>query len=277
MGPMSYSIFDETMADMTYQQIEEAARQKLPVLFPIAVIEEHGPHMCLGTDTYLTYHFCKLVKKSLSGAGIDSLIAPPYYWGINVATNGFAGTFTVKPATMVSILCDLLECFKTWGFENIFLFNFHGDFSHMLTITDAVKRAREDLGVAARFIAPDFFIRRAGLSGEEPYIIVQPTQFGKPSAYPDLHAGGSETSLMAKDFPALVNVEEARSLKSSLTAFQDLKVWERGGEEARKITPLGYCGDPSKIDLEAAEVYEEKMIGVVSKTICELLKGNSVR
>ncbi len=49
---MSYSIFQGTMADMTYQQVEEASKQRLPVLFPIAVIEEHGPHMCLGTDTY---------------------------------------------------------------------------------------------------------------------------------------------------------------------------------------------------------------------------------
>ena len=94
------------MADMTYQQIEKAAKEKLPVLFPIAVIEEHGPHMCLGTDTYLTYSFCKKIRQRLLDTGFDCLIAPPYYWGINVATNGFAGTFTVKPETMVSILCD---------------------------------------------------------------------------------------------------------------------------------------------------------------------------
>jgi creatinine amidohydrolase len=51
---MSYSIFSETMADMTYQQIETAAGEKQLVLFPIAVMEEHGPHLCTGTDTYLT-------------------------------------------------------------------------------------------------------------------------------------------------------------------------------------------------------------------------------
>jgi len=47
---MGYSIFSDTMADMTFQQIEDAAKKNIPVLFPIAVIEEHGPHMCLGTD-----------------------------------------------------------------------------------------------------------------------------------------------------------------------------------------------------------------------------------
>ena len=35
---MGYSIFQETMVDMTYQEIEQAAARKLPVLFPTAVI-----------------------------------------------------------------------------------------------------------------------------------------------------------------------------------------------------------------------------------------------
>ncbi len=270
---MSYSIFSETMADLTYPQIEKAAEQKRPVLFPIAVIEEHGPHMCLGTDTYLTYHFCKKIRKSLLDKGLDCLIAPPYYWGINIATNGFAGTFNVKPETMISLLCDLLGSLKSWGFEKIFLFNFHGDFKHSLTIIDAVKKAYVELGIGAYLIVPDFFIRRARLSGAEPYLIIQPTQPGTPSEYLDLHAGGSETSLMIKNFPELVDVDLARNLESSFTTFEDLKIWQQGGEKAKEITPSGYCGNPSEIDLEAATAFEEGMIEEVSQVIYEFLKG----
>jgi len=35
------NIFEETMAHMTYLQIEEAVREGTIVLFPIGVIEEH--------------------------------------------------------------------------------------------------------------------------------------------------------------------------------------------------------------------------------------------
>ncbi len=270
---MGYSIFSETMADMTYQQIEKAAKQKLPVLFPIAVIEEHGPHMCLGTDTYLTYHFCKKIRRSLLEMGLDSLIMPPYYWGINIATNGFAGSFSVKSETMVSVLCDLLECLKSWGFENIFFFNFHGDFKHNLTIIETAKKAHEKLGIGAYFIVSDIFVRRAGLSGDEPYIIVQTTKPETPSEYFDLHAGGSETSLMLNQFPELVNLDLARSLKSSFTTLDGLRIWRQGGEKAKEITPLGYCGNPSEIDLEGAKAFEERMIEGVSKIIFDFLKG----
>ncbi len=48
-----YSIFDETMVDMAWPQVERAAREAAIILFPIGVIEEHGPHMGLGVDTYL--------------------------------------------------------------------------------------------------------------------------------------------------------------------------------------------------------------------------------
>ena len=270
---MSYSIFSETMADMTYPQIEKAAEKKLPVLFPIAVIEEHGPHMCLGTDTYLTYNLCKKIRRGLLGMGFDCLIAPPYYWGINIATDGFAGTFTVKPATMISVLCDTLECLKSWGFEKIFLFSFHGDFKHNQAIINAAKKAYEELGIGAYFIGPDMFIRGARLSGKEPYVLVQPTQPGTPSEYLDLHSGGSETSLMVKDFPDLVNIDLARRLESSRTTFEGLKIWQQGGEKAREITPLGYLGNPSGIDLGAAEAFEKEMVEGVSKIIYDFLKG----
>lgn len=56
---MNYSIFTDTMADLDWREIENKGRQKVPVLFPLGVIEEHGPHLPLGTDIYLSYAICK--------------------------------------------------------------------------------------------------------------------------------------------------------------------------------------------------------------------------
>ncbi|KUO70269.1 MAG: hypothetical protein APF77_04340 [Clostridia bacterium BRH_c25] len=47
---MGYSIFDETMVDMAWPQIEEAVKEGAIALFPTGVIEAHGPHMGLGVD-----------------------------------------------------------------------------------------------------------------------------------------------------------------------------------------------------------------------------------
>jgi len=48
-----YSIFPETMVDMTWPEVEKAAKEGAIVLMTTAVIEEHGPHMTCGIDTYL--------------------------------------------------------------------------------------------------------------------------------------------------------------------------------------------------------------------------------
>jgi hypothetical protein len=90
------SIFHETMADMTWPEVEQAAKAKAIVLLPIAVIEEHGPHIGLGADAYLTYDACITVRSELEKRGIRAIVAPPFYWGITTSTSAFPGSFTVR-------------------------------------------------------------------------------------------------------------------------------------------------------------------------------------
>src|SRR5512144_2169051 len=47
-----YSVFRETMVDMSWPEVKKAAEADAVVILPIAVIEEHGPHLSLGIDTY---------------------------------------------------------------------------------------------------------------------------------------------------------------------------------------------------------------------------------
>ena len=44
------SIFEHTMVTDNCQQVERAWAEKQPILFPLGVIEAHGPHLPLGVD-----------------------------------------------------------------------------------------------------------------------------------------------------------------------------------------------------------------------------------
>ena len=268
---MNYSIFKDTMADMTYLEIERLIEEEAVVLFPIAVIEEHGPHLPLGTDTYLTYAVLKNIKKSLEGMGIKSVIAPPYYWGINVATGGFAGSFTVKVGTMKAVIKDTIECLEQWGFKKVYFLNMHGDFLHSKTILDITREIYESNGKMNVYdIIPQFFASLVGLEGNEVYVLVQKDEDGRnkqPQHYLDIHAGGVETSLMLAEFDELVDENKARELQSSKTTFELLRKWQRGGEEAKEVTPLGYCGDPSNISIEDAKKFILEFTSMTAKLI----------
>lgn len=263
---MNTSIFHGTMADMTYIQIENLIKQDAVVLLPIAVIEEHGPHLPLGTDTYLAYSMLKHIQDELNTSSVKSVIAPPFYWGINVATSGFPGSFTVKVDTMKAVLKDTIECLHKWGFKNVYLLNLHGDYLHSKTIVETVKEIYE-LSTENRKVynvIPEFFKTRLGLNGSEPYVLIQREEKIKTndndnnveeSPYLDIHAGGFETSFMLLEFKELVNEEVASKLDSSKTTFELLRKWQKGGVEGREVTPLGYCGNPSNIDLKSAKEF----------------------
>lgn len=51
--PGDYSVFHDAMADMTYPEIERAARNGAVALWGLGVIEQHGPHLPLATDVSL--------------------------------------------------------------------------------------------------------------------------------------------------------------------------------------------------------------------------------
>ena len=267
------SIFSGTMADMTFDEIEKYIEKEAVVLFPIGVIEEHGPHLPLGTDIYLAYSILKHTQTELSKMNITSIIAPPFYWGINVATGSFTGSFTVKEETMKVVLKDTVECLDKWGFKKVFFLNVHGDFLHCKTILDATKEMFEsDFKISTYNIIPEFFKERHELNGDEPYVLFQKDNKEsevQDSPYFDIHAGGPETSSMIVQHKDLVDLNKAKKLRSSKTTYNLFRKWIQGGDEVKEITPLGYCGDPSNINIEEAE----KDFKDYSKITAELIKS----
>ncbi len=271
-----YSIFDETMVDMAWPQVEKAAQGGAVILFPIGVIEEHGPHMGLGVDTYLAYLRCKLLRRELETRGLKALIAPPFYWGINHNTGSFSGSFTVRRETMKAVLGDTLACFKRWGFSYVFVVNNHGDGEHNLTILEAVKEARIDTGIKVYFLLSGVDAKvRFRLTGKEHYILIQPSPQTQepPPRYFDIHAGATETGVMLHYFPDQVNKELAKTLKPTNLILQDLMAWDQGWEDAKKIAPVGYFGDPASFDPEAGRQRTETSVKRMADLIENFLRG----
>jgi creatinine amidohydrolase len=258
---MGYSIFDETMVDIPWPEIEKAAEENAVVLLPTGVIEEHGPHMSLAVDIYCSCLTCKLVRQKLKAIGINALISPPYYWGINNATGAFPGSFTVRKSTMKALLHDLLTSLKNWGFSRVFNINWHGDYDHNIAILEAVKEARKDLDLDARCVVRGFDARRLGLSGKEPHVIMQPAlRFeSPPPKYLEIHAESVETGIMHRYYPNSVDIETAKKLQSTDLGLEDLMVWRHGGSDARNMTPQGYFGDPASFEKANAEEIVENL------------------
>lgn len=118
---------------------------KAGMLLPLGIIEAHGPHMDLSADILLAHLYCRLLREALANHGIQSLIAPPCYWGHAEDTARYAGTFSVKPETMKRLLADIFTSLDSWGFRKVFYVNCHGDHTHIRMIEEASEEANRTL------------------------------------------------------------------------------------------------------------------------------------
>jgi creatinine amidohydrolase len=72
------SMFKDTMVNMKWTEVEYYAGENALVLLPLGVIEEHGPHLCLGTDIMTAHIYCLAIKERLEQEGHAVVIAPPF-------------------------------------------------------------------------------------------------------------------------------------------------------------------------------------------------------
>ncbi len=218
------SIFTDTMVELTWPQVKQAAADGAIVLLPIGVIEAHGPHLDLSPDVYLAYLYCRFLKQSLAAKNIQALIAPPFYWGICEDLKNYPGTFSVRPETMKALLIDIFASLRSWGFQTVFIMNSHGDRAHKNVIEQAVTEMNAGGGIQINDL------RNLKIAIENPPVF-PPDRAGKFK--PDYHAGADETADMFTFYPQKVDSQTAKSLKPQNT-----------------FHPLGYCGDPASFELE---------------------------
>jgi creatinine amidohydrolase len=234
------------MANMTYEEVEKAARSGAVALWALGVIEEHGPHLPLATDVYVPTAQLLQVQRRLADKKIASVIVPAYYWGVNRVTGGFAGSIDIRPEVMTELMLDVFASLSRTGFKQVFCITGHYDAAHSLAIAEAVRRAHRASGSDVRYVVPKVLADRVGIKASEAGFM--PVEFPpEPApAHPDIHAGDVETSMVLHIAPDLVHKEIVSSLKPTDLTPDQLATWRKGAEHAKAITPHGYLGDPAK-------------------------------
>ena len=262
-----YSIFKDTMADMTFPELARAAQGRAVVLWGLGVIEQHGPHLPLGTDVYMPSELLRRVRKQLGEKGVESVIMPPFYWGVNQVSGLFPGSFVVRPETMIELMVDLIKSLKKDSFARLFCVSGHGDALHNRTIHAGIKRGADESGVKARFVGAPSFFKRLGIEADDPCILPTLSEVERPGKFFDVHAGKFETSSMWAVYPELVKDEMLPTLKSTDFVIDDLMEWRKGGEHALRKTPQGFLGDPAASDRAFGEQIMAGHAALVAETI----------
>jgi creatinine amidohydrolase len=100
-----------------------ALPKEMPVVFPLAALEQHGHHLPLFTDSLLLGEIIRRVREPLK----DRVLFAPLMWlGNSDHHLDFSGTLSAAPRVYLDLLYGLAANFVQHGFHRLVFINGHG-------------------------------------------------------------------------------------------------------------------------------------------------------
>jgi creatinine amidohydrolase len=229
-------------------------------LIGLGSIEQHGPHLPLGTDRWIA----ESLVRGLAARLPDALALPAIAIGCASEHLAFPGTLHIEPSTLEALLADLLGSVAAHGFERAFLFTAHGGNVDALERMAGrlVRRARPvELVIETNLVAVATMqaeaVRAEGLSPE----------FAGP------HAGEYETSLVAALRPGVIRraaLAPGRLVSEGAEADPSLFY-----PSLRDRVESGVLGDPTHASAERGRRYLEAWLELLERAYHDAFSGRA--
>jgi creatinine amidohydrolase len=111
--------------ELTAEDLRAKAAENAIVVLPVASMEQHGPHLPVGVDTFLCEAVCR-GGAELAVKDVPVVVAPTLWCGMAEHHMAFGGTFTFDIPTYQAVLGSFLTSIKRHGFKRVFIVNGHG-------------------------------------------------------------------------------------------------------------------------------------------------------
>jgi len=148
----------------TSKEIEESKVDT--AILPIGSIEQHGPHLPLGTDWIIVQEIARRLAEKLG----NCYLLPAIPYSNSQEHLGFSGTISLKPSTLAQMIRDIVLSLYLHNIKKVIIISGHGG-------NWIIKPTIRELNLEY----PDLKIIHGRPMGEKPL---------------DLHAGDYETSCM---------------------------------------------------------------------------------
>lgn len=212
-------------------------------------LEQHGPHLPLGTDALFADRVVEAVFHALPPE-LPLWRLPVQQIGFAPEHKGFPGTFSLQAEQLIALVesvgADLARC----GFRRLVMMNGHGGQISLLEV--AARQLRSNHPSLA--VLPCFLWR-----GPENLASLIP----EPERSQGLHAGLAETSLMLHLAPELVGME--RQADGLHPPSQPPQGWSWEGQAPTAwltgdLSTSGVIGDPSGATAALGEQLFQRLV-----------------
>jgi creatinine amidohydrolase len=193
------------MNTLSWVEYQSRLQEKELVLFlPCGALEQHGPHLPLGTDGLLSAAMAQAVA-----ARVNGLVAPALSYGYKSQPKSgggqhFPGTTSLDGHSLSQITRDLIREFARQGVKHLVVVD--GHYENQWFLTEGIDLALRDIGASAslRIMRLEYW----DFCTEETLATVFPDGF---PGFALEHAAVIETSLMLYFYPELVKLDRIPS------------------------------------------------------------------
>lgn len=130
------------------------------VVLAVGAVEQHGPHLATGTDIRIAAEVAlEAARRAQLSHGVEVVVAPAMPFGVSAHHVPFGGTLSLRPATMLAVLTDLLRSMVAAGARRVVVVNGHGGNVGVVHAACAEVSAASDAVIAHvdywRLLEPD--------------------------------------------------------------------------------------------------------------------------
>lgn len=223
-------------ADLAWPDAEAAVRERPYALLPFGAVEEHGPHLPLGTDWYAAD---ALADRIADSAGLLRLPTVPYGQVWSLAH--FPGSLSISDQTLVAIVTELAGGLRRSGVRGLVLLSAH--LGNAAALRTATRRLAED-GFPAIALTYPGLAEAAGKVRES------------AESHPGImHADELETSVMLALHPDRVDMSRATAEYPDYPADFDVAAvrWDT-------VSETGVFGDATRATAEKGRLLVDHVV-----------------
>jgi creatinine amidohydrolase len=230
--------------EMNMPEFEAVRDQEQPVLLPVGSLEEHGPHLPLGTDTLHALEVARRVA-----ALRPAIVAPPVFYGLCRSTREHPGTVSLQGDTLRALIRDLGREFYRQGLRRLILISGHAGGTHISALLEAGESLLAELADLRLAVVNILDLLHEVLAAKEHLLATRG----------DAHAGEVETAVMLAAYPGLVR-GRAPAEWPNFPKYRLVR-------DKRRYWPGGVWGDPGP----AAAAQGEEILAAEALRLSQLV------
>ena len=252
--------------ELTWEDVRDYLKRENIVIIPAGSTEEHGPAGPLGLDSYVAISLAEDVAKK---TGV--LVTPPVWFGDSSHHLGFAGTISLSPATLISLIKDMSLSLARNGFKKILIINGHKS-ANLPALLTAAKESHE------------------GNLRNVFFAVADPMKIGKGIASKiksetEHHAGELEISQVWYKYPDLIKEKKLTKkkidFKRIFSPYSNPDLFGPSGDvidipwnsfEQKAFAPSGSFSNSSHASREKGKEFHEYMVKILVNFIQWLKK-----